>query len=162
MIPLHQAYEVRQAVLEYIKATFRFKEQKANDAFYRFIEDKKDGLFKGPYISLKTPFVKAGAEENIPLDIKPTFLPHLHQVQAFRRLTTHDGHKPQSTLLTTGTGSGKTECFLYPLLDYICNCSRVARVIFRNSGFNLTNKISANICRFGINSTTNTRKKCLR
>ncbi|NBK97829.1 MAG: hypothetical protein EOM50_07385, partial [Erysipelotrichia bacterium] len=103
MLPLHQAYEVRQAVLEYIKATFRFKEAKVGDAFYRFIEDSKNGLFKGPYVSLKTPFVKADENEVIPLDIQPTFLPHLHQVQAFKRLTTHDGHKPEPTLLTTGT-----------------------------------------------------------
>ena len=124
MLPLHQAYEVRQAVLEYIKATFRFKEVKVGDAFYRFIEDTKNGLFKGPYISLKTPFVKANKEEKIPLDIQPDFLPHLHQVQAFKRLTTHDGHKPQPTLLTTGTGSGKTECFLFPVLDYVYQMNR--------------------------------------
>src|SRR5574344_2244356 len=124
MLPLHQAYEVRQAVLEYIKATFRFKEAKVGDAFYRFIEDPKNGLFKGPYVSLKTPFVKADENEVIPLDIQPSFLPHLHQVQAFKRLTTHDGHKPEPTLLTTGTGSGKTECFLFPVLDYVYQMNR--------------------------------------
>ncbi|MFA6831351.1 MAG: DEAD/DEAH box helicase, partial [Bacteroidaceae bacterium] len=124
MLPLHQAYEVRQAVLEYIKATFRFKEAKVGDAFYRFIEDSKNGLFKGPYVSLKTPFVKADENEVIPLDIQPTFLPHLHQVQAFKRLTTHDGHKPEPTLLTTGTGSGKTECFLFPVFDYVYQMNR--------------------------------------
>lgn len=127
MLPLHQAYEVRQAVLEYIKATFRFRDAKVGDAFYRFIEDSKNGLFKGPYVSLKTPFVKADEKEDIPFDIKPTFLPHLHQVQAFRRLTTRDGHKPQPTLLTTGTGSGKTECFLYPILDYVYQMNKHER-----------------------------------
>ena len=35
-----------------------------SDAFYRFIEDKQEGLFKGPYISLKTPFISATAEES--------------------------------------------------------------------------------------------------
>lgn len=124
MLPLHQAYEVRQAVLEYIKATFRFKEAKVGDAFYRFIEDPKNGLFKGPYVSLKTPFVKADENEVIPLDIKPDFQAHFHQVQAFKRLTTHDGHKPEPTLLTTGTGSGKTECFLFPMLDYVYQMNR--------------------------------------
>jgi hypothetical protein len=37
---------------------------------------------------------------------------------AFARLTSKDGHAPQHTLVTTGTGSGKTECFLYPILDH--------------------------------------------
>ena len=62
MLPLQQAREVRDSVLEYVKATFRFKEKDVDDAFKRFIEDKKDGLFKGPYVSLKTPFVSASAE----------------------------------------------------------------------------------------------------
>ena len=56
MLPLQQAREVRDSVIEYIKATFRFKEKDVSDAFYRFIEDKENGLFKGPYVSLKTPF----------------------------------------------------------------------------------------------------------
>lgn len=124
MLPLQQAYEVRTAVLEYIKATFHFKDSEVGKAFYKFVEDERNGLFKGPYVSLKTPFVKAREDEGIPLEIKPEFQPHLHQIEAFRRLTAHDGHRPQPTLLTTGTGSGKTECFLYPILDYVYQLNR--------------------------------------
>lgn len=100
-----------------------------NDAFYRFIEDEEDGLFKGPYISLKTPFVSATDEEckKIPLDIAPTFPPYKHQLDAFKQLTMKDGHQPKPTLLTTGTGSGKTECFMYPILDYCYHCNRYER-----------------------------------
>jgi DEAD/DEAH box helicase domain-containing protein len=60
MLPLQQAYEVRAALLEYIKATFHFKDTEVGKAFYRFVEDERNGLFKGPYVSLKTPFVKPG------------------------------------------------------------------------------------------------------
>ena len=129
MLPLQQAREVRDSVIEYIKATFRFKEKDVSDAFYRFIEDKKNGLFKGPYVSLKTPFVSATKEEseNIPLDITPSFPPYKHQLQAFRQLSMKNGHKPEPTLLTTGTGSGKTECFLYPILDYCFHCNQYER-----------------------------------
>lgn len=126
MLPLQQAREVRDSVIEYIKATFRFKEKDVSDAFYAFLEDKQEGLFKGPYISLKTPFVSATAEESadIPLDIAPAFAPYKHQLQAFHQLSMKDGHQPEPTLLTTGTGSGKTECFLYPILDYCYRCNR--------------------------------------
>ena len=127
MLPLQQAYEVKTAVLEYIKATFHFKDSAVGKAFYNFIENERNGLFKGPYVSLKTPFVKAREDEDIPLDIKPDFQPHQHQIEAFRRLTTHDGHQPEPTLLTTGTGSGKTECFLYPVLDYVWQMNRQER-----------------------------------
>ncbi|MDD4778952.1 MAG: DEAD/DEAH box helicase, partial [Fermentimonas sp.] len=40
---------------------------------------------------------------------------YVHQQKAFERLTGEDG---RSTLIATGTGSGKTECFLYPILEY--------------------------------------------
>lgn len=129
MLPLQQAREVRDSVIEYIKATFRFKEKDVSDAFYRFIEDKSNGLFKGPYVSLKTPFVSATPEEsnNIPLDIAPSFPPYKHQLQAFHQLSMKNGHNPEPTLLTTGTGSGKTECFLYPILDYCYHCNQYER-----------------------------------
>lgn len=129
MLPLQQAREVRDSVIEYIKATYQFKEKDVSDAFYRFIEDKNDGLFKGPFVSLKPPFVSATEEEcaNIPLDITPSFPPYKHQLQAFRQLSMKNGHSPEPTLLTTGTGSGKTECFLYPILDYCYHCNQYER-----------------------------------
>ena len=55
MLPLQQAYEVRSAVLEYIKATFHFKDNEVGKAFYQFIEDSRNGLFKGPYVSRNLP-----------------------------------------------------------------------------------------------------------
>lgn len=63
--------------------------------------------------------MKANAAEieNIPLTIKPTWPPYDHQVKSWHRLSLQD-QKPQATLITTGTGSGKTESFLFPLLDY--------------------------------------------
>lgn len=118
MLPLQQAYEVRQSIFEYIRATYRFKDEEVSKAFYETVEDPNKGLVKGPYISLRTPFVSAKSTDGIPLEIKPSFIPHAHQSEAFDRLHTKDGHNPEPTLLTTGTGSGKTECFMYPILDY--------------------------------------------
>lgn len=118
MLPLQQAYEVQHSILEYLKATFSFKDKAVHEAFYKFVADAEDGIFKGPYVSLKLPFVKATDNELIPLEIAPGFPPYDHQFKAFKRLTTQDNHKPQSTLVTTGTSSGKTECFLYPILDH--------------------------------------------
>lgn len=118
MLPLQQAYEVKHSILEYLKATFSFKDKAVNKAFYDFINHKEEGIFKGPYVSLKLPFVTAHSGKPIPLAIKPDFPPYDHQSKAFQRLTTENDHQPESTLITTGTSSGKTECFLYPILDY--------------------------------------------
>ena len=128
MLPLQQAYEVRESIFEYIRATYRFKDRDVSDAFYKFIEDPKHGMIKGPFVSLKTPFISAKKDTPIPLDISPSFPPYQHQLESFARLTTKDGHKPENTLLTTGTGSGKTECFQFPVLDY-CWRNRLFRGI---------------------------------
>ena len=41
--------------------------------------------------------------------------PYVHQLKAWRLLD--QGQPPRSVLVTSGTGSGKTECFLVPILD---------------------------------------------
>jgi len=118
MLPLQQAYETREAIIEYLKATFNFKEKEISDAFYKFIQNEKYGISHEPYISLKTPFTSAESDGRDLLDVVPGYMLYKHQYLSFSRLSTKKEHNPQPTLLTTGTGSGKTECFLYPLLDY--------------------------------------------
>ena len=44
------------------------------------------------------------------------FNPYRHQVKAWEALTNTDGPK-KSMVVTTGTGSGKTECFMIPLIN---------------------------------------------
>ena len=43
-----------------------------------------------------------------------TARPYIHQVAAWRSLL---NEKPRSAIVTTGTGSGKTECFMVPILE---------------------------------------------
>lgn len=118
MLPLQQAYEVKHSILEYLKATFSFKDKVVHKAFYDFITQEEEGIFKGPYVSIKLPFVTANSEDIMPLEIKPSFPPYDHQYKSFKRLNTTNNNIPKSTLITTGTSSGKTECFLYPILDF--------------------------------------------
>lgn len=118
MLPLQQAFEVRESILAYLRATFGFREPAVRDAFDAFLLNPAQGILKGPYISIRLPFVRASESDEIPLTIRPAFPPFDHQLRAFQRLSTQHGHIPKPTLLTTGTGSGKTESFLYPILDY--------------------------------------------
>ena len=119
MLPLHQAKEIRDSLRAYLRSTFDFRDPVIRSAFEAFVNDPEDGLFKGTYVSLKLPFVKASQKdlEAIPLEVKPDWLPYKHQVDSWQRLST-EGKTPEPTLVTTGTGSGKTESFLYPVLDY--------------------------------------------
>lgn len=118
MLPLLQAYEAMDAIIEYLRATFHFREKEVSDAFYAFIESEEYGISRGPYLSLKTPFTSAESDGSDLLDITPGYSLYKHQYLSFSHFTTKGGHTPEPTLLTTGTGSGKAECFLYPLLDY--------------------------------------------
>ncbi|MBN1600876.1 MAG: DEAD/DEAH box helicase [Chitinispirillaceae bacterium] len=119
MLSLNQAIEIKESILAYLKATFTFQDKEVHKAFYDFVTHPSEGMFKGPYLSLKLPFVKANENDlqNIPLTIKPSWLPYDHQVKSWHRLSTV-GKKAEPTIITTGTGSGKTESFLFPILDY--------------------------------------------
>jgi len=59
-----------------------------------------------------------GALDGLPADhdyrFPSTRRPFLHQAEAWRVLAEPE---PQSALITSGTGSGKTECFLFPILS---------------------------------------------
>ncbi|MHC4106959.1 MAG: DEAD/DEAH box helicase, partial [Planctomycetota bacterium] len=117
MIPSVVARQVRETVLDYLRTTFALADPEFERALFDFL-DSEEGLFKGPYVDIPLPFRKADAGERIPLEIQPGFEPWKHQLKAFQRLYSKDGHQPQHTLVTAGTGSGKTECFLYPILDH--------------------------------------------
>lgn len=117
MIPIIVAEEVKETILDYLQANFAFQDERLVKALEDLILHDKKGIFKGPYINMKLPFRTAKPEELIPMEIRPAFTPYAHQLKAFQNLTSQNNN-PKSTLITTGTGSGKTECFLYPILDY--------------------------------------------
>jgi len=119
MLSLIQAEEIKSAVVEYLKATYNFDDKKLEQAFEDFLYNKRTGMFKGPYIQIRLPFEQVDKDLNLDevLVIQPSFAPYLHQYEAFKRLSTRN-NDPKPVILTTGTGSGKTESFLFPLLDY--------------------------------------------
>jgi superfamily II DNA/RNA helicase len=45
--------------------------------------------------------------------------PYVHQMEAWKKI--NDG---RNCIVSTGTGSGKTEAFLYPIIDYCLNCTK--------------------------------------
>ncbi|HET9953036.1 MAG TPA: DEAD/DEAH box helicase, partial [Polyangiaceae bacterium] len=119
MIPSVVGSEIRRALLDYLKTTFRLQDAELEAALFRYLESDETGMFQGPYVDVRLPFRQADErwESSSPLDFGPPFVPYAHQLRAFERLSARD-RVPQNTLITTGTGSGKTECFLYPVLDH--------------------------------------------
>ena len=124
--PIHTTAHIRQAYIRYLKTIKPFQDATLRAEFARAVE-KEGLLLKGPYIEFTPPFksgktpdelVKEGIlsshfrvlghPDGIPLE-RPLYL---HQEEAIRKV--RDGH---NIVITTGTGSGKTEAFLIPILD---------------------------------------------
>lgn len=122
--PIVFTEHVVQDFLRYQLTAYPFSDRNLYEQMVKLLnleETRRSPLLKGPYVSLSRTF-----EEGISVAdaIKEGWLhphlqqlishPHLygHQEQAIRAIT---GGK--TTLVSTGTGSGKTECFLYPIIS---------------------------------------------
>ncbi|MGI5324453.1 DEAD/DEAH box helicase [Actinomadura nitritigenes] len=118
MKPTLAAEELRENLTQYLSTTFALSDPSAREALQRFLNHPEQGIFRGPYLRIRTPFSRAEAGWQDCLEWRlPGFKPHRHQAKTFERLSTlHGPAKP--TLITTGTGSGKTESFLLPVLDH--------------------------------------------
>jgi ATP-dependent helicase YprA (DUF1998 family) len=128
LLPSAQAREIRDGLLDYLTTTFALADPDARLALAEFLSDREHGIFKGPYLRLRLPFRAAadGWQSILGWDIGLT--PYGHQAAAFARLSSADlgpdKPRPLPTLVTTGTGSGKTEAFLYPILDHVLRARR--------------------------------------
>jgi DEAD/DEAH box helicase domain-containing protein len=125
MIPWVVARELRETLLDYLKSTWSIADRPLERALFAFLNGPR-GIFQGPYLRIALPFAPTPAGAPLPLDITPPYAPHQHQLEAWQRLSSR-GQEPRATLVTTGTGSGKTECFLYPVLDHALREVRAGR-----------------------------------
>lgn len=123
MLPSLIAREIKSELENFLSSTFPmstagFKGEGDLGLMEHFLHDsvKTDNLLKGPWLEIKLPFRTASSATDSPLThVQLGFTPYMHQQRSFERLA---GLEAQSTLVATGTGSGKTECFLYPILNY--------------------------------------------
>ena len=114
MLPSILAKQLEKGIGDYIETTFPMTNEPFRGSVRNMLETK-DSVYHEPYVSVRLPFRVAEKMPDCFEAIHPAYLPYVHQDTAFQRLTGDDG---QSTLIATGTGSGKTECFLYPILEY--------------------------------------------
>jgi hypothetical protein len=118
---------VRHVVEEYkryLRTTFRFLDPHLRQQFEEHLQGM-DVLVRGPYVTLARDFERGTRLRNLvdegvldpgilrpawPFGDEPLYL---HQERAARA-----GAAGRPFLVTTGTGSGKTECFLIPAIDH--------------------------------------------
>ncbi|WP_341514011.1 DEAD/DEAH box helicase [Rhodococcus qingshengii] len=128
LLPLSQAERITASLLDYLGTTFALADPDARRELDAFLEHPSTGMFRGPYLRLRMPFRPAEDGWRDSLEWYEGFTPYGHQAAAFARLSSAnlgpDKSRPLPTLVTTGTGSGKTEAFLYPILDHVLRAKR--------------------------------------
>jgi replicative superfamily II helicase/very-short-patch-repair endonuclease len=125
MQPFTIAEKIKDAYQRYIETSFPIRRAELCDAFRRLVDEEKL-LWQEPFISLAHPFSSGGTFAD--LVTQGILDPRIqrvawgferlfaHQRNAIARLTTFQ-HTPRNTIIATGTGSGKTESFLVPIVD---------------------------------------------
>ncbi len=121
--PIGLAKEIASHYLRYLKTTFHFKDADLRRSFAEAL-DRERSLVNGPFME-SAPLYKRGLEcrallrEILGAGVEPQFLNALNPT---RRLYTHQedairrAHSGRNIVVATGTGSGKTEAYLYPIL----------------------------------------------
>jgi ATP-dependent helicase YprA (DUF1998 family) len=126
--PLQATTRIRQSYLRYLKSIYPFQDDNLRSEFWSVLE-QPDGLVKGPLLE-SAPEYKRGRSiaelvqtgvlssafkklcgPNLPFD-RPLYL---HQDQAIDKAV----RGGRNLIVATGTGSGKTEAFLLPILDHL-------------------------------------------
>ena len=115
MIPSLVAQEIKEGIRQFLVTGFEPTNATFNGIVKRFV-DNPGNVSKGPYLSLGLPFRKGSARRDFFSGFQTEHPPFLHQELAWKRLRSNGN--PLSTLVATGTGSGKTECFEFPVFDH--------------------------------------------
>jgi hypothetical protein len=122
--PITYTEHVVNDFLRYQLTTYPFADRELHDQMRRLLnleETRATPLLKGPYVSLSRSFRKgAKVADLMSVGVLHPHLANLvpysnvfgHQETAIRAITAG-----KTTLVSTGTGSGKTECFLYPIIS---------------------------------------------
>ncbi len=130
--PIHSAEEIKNSYIDYITTTFDMADKEYNVLLKRSLE-AEGTVAKGPYLDIGGSYETGRTLHELIEDglVSPLFLElekapekekelklerplYLHQETALDKTG-----KGQSIVVTTGTGSGKTECFLLPVLQQL-------------------------------------------
>lgn len=117
MNPLQIAKSLREDYLKLLTTTFDPRQKPLKDAFLAEI-NTEGFLTREPYIALSQPYMHDSAIGELLPETRDRFgavaeKPYKHQADATRRIM-----NGEPAVVATGTGSGKTEAFLMPIIDH--------------------------------------------
>jgi DEAD/DEAH box helicase domain-containing protein len=115
MLPSLLAREVQSGLKNFLAFGFEPSDPFFSGIMKRFTEDESRWM-KGPYVQLGLPFRSGPHKKKFFDGFETKNESYVHQEAAWNGVCSN--RLGLSTLIATGTGSGKTECFLYPGLDH--------------------------------------------
>lgn len=122
--PLSYTEKILRSFLRYQLTAYPLEDPRLNRQLRDLLSldtSRDTPLFKGPFVSLSRAFKAGVAVEQ--LIAEGIFHPHMKQLIPFDHVYGHQEaairsvHAGRTTLVSTGTGSGKSECFLYPIIS---------------------------------------------
>lgn len=125
MLPSILAGEIRSGIRSFLVSAYEASDGFFHGVMQRLVE-REHGIDRGPYLQVGLPFRNGSEGTGFFPGFRLKYPGYAHQEAAWRRLAS-DG-AAANTLVATGTGSGKTECFLYPLLDHCARARRAGQV----------------------------------
>jgi ATP-dependent helicase YprA (DUF1998 family) len=86
--PTLAAEELKRNITQYLSTTFALADQPVREGLERFLNHPRQGIFRGPYLRIRTPFQQAAEGWQGILEWAPARpRPYLHQAQAWARLS---------------------------------------------------------------------------
>src|SRR3954453_22732694 len=123
--PIIYSEKIVSDFLKYQLTTYPFSDTKLHEQMRTLLnleEARATPLLRGPYVSLSRSFRRGASVAEL---VREGLLhPHLQQLAPFPHVYGHQESaireiaKGHTTLISTGTGSGKTEAFLYPIISH--------------------------------------------
>jgi ATP-dependent helicase YprA (DUF1998 family) len=125
--PLHGKDNIEKAYRDYLATTFPINDTQIEKEFLAELQ-KENHLSKGPYLEVTAPYKKGTTIQQLVVEgvlsayflkMNQNELPkdrplYVHQEKAIRKAT-----KRENFVVATGTGSGKTESFMLPILNQL-------------------------------------------
>lgn len=131
--PIEASESIKDEFISYVSTSFHIADRDYAEQFINEL-NKKNSVAKGPYLDISDSFEPGNSIEKLitegemsPLfrelerdvpesdkEIKLQRKLYLHQEKAIRKI-----NKEHNLVVTTGTGSGKTECFILPIINHL-------------------------------------------
>ena len=131
MFPSLLARDIQTGLKQFLVTAFEPSDDFFHGLVSRFVENESAWM-KGPFLQTGLPFRPGPAGRAFFEGFETQNPSYTHQEKSWQRLASQSG--ASNTIVATGTGSGKTECFLYPVLDHCAQSAQGRRARRQGAG----------------------------